>query len=98
MLLTTFLGALYVARPVIVRAPLLDAFRPLVAHLLLMGFVTQALVAALLGWSAATRRGMASSAARLGWVALLLLDAGLILRLVGEPLLLHQARPPWAAL
>jgi len=94
--LASILGVLVVARPVLVRAPALDALRPLAVHVLVMGFAAQGIVALMLRASASTSVGGHDE--RLGWACLLSLNGGLALRVVSEPMLLLHALPPWGTL
>lgn len=81
------------ARPVMGGPPWLGALWPTLLHLLVMGWLTQ-LIFGVAHWmfprhSAATPRGNE----RLMWVAWVALNAGLMLRVIGEPraLLGHPA-------
>jgi heme/copper-type cytochrome/quinol oxidase subunit 1 len=78
-------GALLLAQPVMGWSPSLQALRPVYLHLLFIGWVTQIIMG--VGYwmfpkqSKATPRG----SERLGWAVLILLNAGMILRAIGEP-------------
>lgn len=82
------LGLLVAAGPALGLPPGLAAFRAVYLHLLMVGWVTQ-LIMGVGYWmfpkySQARPRG----SERLGWAVFGLLNAGLILRVVGEPLVM----------
>jgi hypothetical protein len=79
-------GVVVMARPVLALPAELVALTPVYFHLLMVGWVTQ-LIFGVVYWmfpkySQAQPRGNE----RLGWATYLLLNAGLLLRIVGEPL------------
>ena len=81
------LGVLTALRGVVVLPSVVGALGPVYVHLLMVGWVTQ-LIFGVAYWmfprpSAARER----STVCLGWVTYGLLNAGLLLRLLGEPLL-----------
>jgi hypothetical protein len=78
-------GVLLAARSLAVVPPSVNALSPVYFHLLMVGWVTQ-LIFGVVFWmfpkeSAARPRG----SERLGWATYGLLNAGLLLRVVGEP-------------
>ena len=72
--------------PLAQRVPLLAVLWPTYLHLLVVGWLLQLIFGVAFWlfprWSAKRPRG----SARLGWLSFALLNAGLLLRLVGEPL------------
>ena len=79
-------GVVVMARPVLELPAELVALSPVYFHLLMVGWVTQ-LIFGVVHWmfpkySQAQPRGNE----RLGWATYLLLNVGLLLRIVGEPL------------
>ncbi len=71
--------------------PFVPALRPVYFHLLMVGWVTQ-LIIGVVYWmfpKASPERPRGSE--RLGWATYILLNAGLLLRAVGEPLLAVQS-------
>lgn len=72
--------------PVAQKVPLLAVLWPTYLHLLVVGWLLQLIFGVAFWlfprWSAERPRG----SERLGWLSFVLLNAGLLLRLVGEPL------------
>lgn len=86
-------GSAVTLRPLVGQPPVLTALQPAQVHMLVVGFLTQ-LIFGVAHWM--FPKPSAASAARgerLGWLTWAALNAGLALRVVGEPLL---ARHPGA--
>ncbi len=91
--LSLVLGALLVARPALALPDEIAAFSPVFFHLFMVGWVTQ-LIFGMLFWmlpkySRERPRGHEKAA----WAAYWLINSGLLLRAVGEPL--TALRPEW---
>lgn len=90
-------GVLVAARPVLALPDQIAALTPVYFHLLMVGWVTQ-LIFGVVHWmfpkySAALPRGHEG----LGWATYILLNIGLVLRIVGEPLVAirPESRAGW---
>jgi hypothetical protein len=96
-LLAGLLGLLAVAaRPVIGGPPWLGALWPTVLHLLVVGWITQ-LIFGVAHWMFPRHTALAPRGSeRLMWLAWAALNAGLLLRVIGEPraILGHDAAVP----
>jgi hypothetical protein len=81
------LAALTLARGVLPVPPEVAVLRPVYLHLLMVGWVTQLIMGVAFWmfpkWTKAQPRGREA----LGWAAFTLLNIGLLLRVVGEPLM-----------
>jgi len=81
--------------PFAARVPLLGVLWPTYLHLLVMGWLTQLIFGVALWlfprYTAEKPRGDE----RLGWAAFVLLNAGLLIRLVAEPRRALGAHEPW---
>lgn len=79
------MGAVLLAQPVMGWSSSLQALRPVYLHLLFIGWVTQLIMGVgywmLPKYSKEKPRG----SERLGWAVLIMLNAGLVLRSIGEP-------------
>ena len=84
------LGALLVARPTIDLPAQIAAFQPVYFHLLMVGWVTQLIIGVAYWMFPKYSREQPRRSETLGWVVFILLNAGLILRVIGEPLLALQ--------
>lgn len=95
-LLGTLLSALWLINAVWPLHPLLGAIQPTALHMIVIGWLTQLIVGVALWmfpiWSKELPRGPAW----LGWTCYGLLNAGLLLRMIGEPLSARQAGPTTA--
>lgn len=87
------LNTLSVINSVWWRQPLLGAIQPTAIHLIVVGWLTQLIVGVALWmfpvWSKAQPRGPEW----LGWTCYGLLNAGLLLRIIAEPLNAQRATP-----
>lgn len=88
--LALVLGALLVARPILNLPPQMTAFRPVYLHLLVVGWITQLIMGVAYWMFPRYSKEQPRGNERLGWAVLILLNVGLILRVVGEPLLVWQ--------
>lgn len=89
----TLLSALWLVNVVWPLHPLLTAIQPTALHLIVIGWLTQLIVGVALWmfpvWSKAEPRGPAW----LGWTCYGLLNGGLLLRVIAEPLSTYQELP-----
>jgi putative Mn2+ efflux pump MntP len=91
------IGALLLAQPVMGWSSGLQVLRPVYLHFLFIGWVTQLIMG--VGYWMFPKRSKESprGSERLGWAVLILLNAGLVLRAIGEPavVLFPEARLGW---
>jgi hypothetical protein len=71
--------------PLLERVPFLRVVWPTYLHLLVVGWLTQLIFGVALWLSAKHPGGKSRGSDALGWVTFLLLNLGLLLRLIGEP-------------
>jgi hypothetical protein len=90
----TFLSALWVINGVWLLHPLLGAIQPTALHIIVIGWLTQLIIGVALWmfpvWSKAQPRGPEW----LSWTCYGLLNAGLLLRVIAEPLIVQRTAPP----
>jgi len=84
------LGALLVALPVIDVPAQISAFQPVYFHLLMVGWVTQLIIGVAYWMFPKYSREQPRRSETLGWAVFILLNTGLVLRFIGEPLLALQ--------
>lgn len=80
------LGLLVTAGPILGLPSALGVFRPVYLHLLMVGWVTQLIFGVVYWMFPKYSREHPRGSERLGWAIFWLLNAGLILRVIGEPL------------
>ena len=80
------LGALLVARPYVNVPPQVAAFSPVYIHVLVVGWVTQIIIGVAYWMFPKYSKEQPRGNEALGWAVFILLNAGLILRAIGEPL------------
>lgn len=81
--------------PLAARVPLLGVLWPTYLHLLVMGWLTQLIFGVALWLFPRHTAEKPRGDERLGWAAFVLLNAGLVLRLVAEPRRALGAHEPW---
>jgi heme/copper-type cytochrome/quinol oxidase subunit 1 len=81
------MGALVIARPVLNLPAEIAAFQPVYLHLLMVGWVTQLIMGVVYWMFPKESKERPRGNEKLGWAVFALLNAGLILRAVGEPLI-----------
>lgn len=74
------------ARPYLRLPDMVVAFTPVYIHLLMVGWVTQLILGVVYWMFPKYSKEHPRGSERLGWLAFVLLNAGLILRALGEPL------------
>ncbi|MBE2272255.1 MAG: hypothetical protein IAE80_28730 [Anaerolinea sp.] len=82
------LGVLVAAQPQFQLSP---ALRPVYLHLLIVGWITQLIIGVAYWMFPKRSKDQPRGSIRLGWIVFALLNLGLILRAVGEPL--HALQP-----
>ncbi|MCK6578126.1 MAG: cbb3-type cytochrome c oxidase subunit I [Anaerolineae bacterium] len=87
------LGVLLAAQPVFALPPQIAALRPVFLHLLIVGWVTQLIMGVVYWMFPKESKERPRGSPRLGWAVFLLLNGGLALRVIGEPLLIFQPGP-----
>lgn len=89
------LGLLLTARAAFDLPAEIAAFSPVFFHVLMVGWVTQLIFGMLFWMLPKYSKEQPRGSERLAWAAYLLLNVGLILRIVGEPLIVLQ--PEWGS-
>lgn len=79
------LGALLLAQPVLGWSAQIQALRPVYLHILFIGWVTQIIMGVGYWMFPKQSRDNPRGSERLGWAVLILLNAGMVLRVIGEP-------------
>ena len=79
-------GAIMLAQPVMGWSARLQLLRPVYLHFLFIGWVTQLIMGVGYWMFPKLSRETPRGSAKLGWAVLVLLNLGLVLRAVGEPL------------
>ncbi len=95
--LVCFVAALLVgvslaARPLLNLPPVFAALQPVYFHLLMVGWVTQLIFGIAFWMFPKFSRDQPRGSERLGWATFALLNIGLLLRAVGEPLAAIQSQ------
>jgi hypothetical protein len=98
MVAAFLLSLLVVARPALGLPLWLSAFSPVLAHLFVVGWITQLIAGVAIWMFPKISKENPRGDARFGWLVYGLLNIGLLLRLIFEPLLtLDPAQPfGWA--
>lgn len=94
LLAALLVGALLALRSPLGLSPFFLRLGPVYFHLFLVGWVTQ-LIFGTVHWLFPGARAARAQTATLGWVTLALLNSGLLLRVLGEPLSAGQAGGFW---
>ena len=91
------MGAILLAQPVMGWAPALQVLRPVYLHFLFIGWVTQLIMGIGYWMLPKQSKDKPRGSEWLGWTVLVLLNVGLVLRAVGEPMtvLAPQAGLGW---
>jgi hypothetical protein len=89
------LGLAVAARPALGLPAWLSAFSPVLAHLFVVGWITQLIVGVAYWMFPKMTKDNPRGDERFGWLIYVLLNAGLLLRLVFEPLLTVQPDAPF---
>lgn len=79
------MGAVILAQPVMGWSPSVHVFRPVYLHFLFIGWVTQVIMGVGYWMFPKKSKENPRGSERLGWVVLILLNVGLVLRAIGEP-------------
>lgn len=82
------IGALLAAQPLFGPSAAIAALRPVFLHLLMVGWISQLIFGVAYWMFPKYRKDQPRGSARLGWAVYILLNLGLVLRAVGEPLLI----------
>ncbi len=91
--LSLVLGALLAARPALGLPDELAAFSPVFFHLFMVGWVTQLIFGMLFWMLPKYSKELPRGREKVVWAAYWLINAGLVLRVIGEPLTALQ--PEW---
>ncbi len=93
-ILALIAGALTVARPVITSLPpTISLLYPVYLHLLMVGWVTQLIMGVGYWMFPKLTKETPRGSERLGWATFILLNVGLVLRALSEPLVV--VKPEW---
>jgi hypothetical protein len=88
-------GAIVAARPLLNLPPALAALAPVYVHLLMVGWITQLIFGVVHWMFPKFSKELPRGSDRLAVVVYLLLNAGLLLRVIGEPLQAFQSEAGW---
>lgn len=90
-------GAIMLAQPVAGWSPNLQLLRPVYLHFIFIGWVTQLIMGVGFWMFPKLSKDKPRGSERLGWATLILLNVGMVLRAIGEPLtiLAPQAGLGW---
>lgn len=83
-------SVLVAAQPVLQLSPMVAVLRPVFLHLLIVGWVTQLIIGVAYWMFPKQSKEQPRGSTRLGWIVFALLNLGLILRAVAEPLFALQ--------
>src|SRR5512145_2980607 len=91
------MSGLVLAQPVLGWSSSLQVLRPVYLHFLFIGWVTQLIMGVGYWTFPKQSKEQPRGSERLGWIALILLNVGLVLRAIGEPavILAPQAGLGW---
>lgn len=91
------MGVILLAQPVMGWSSNLHVLRPVYLHLLFIGWVTQIIMGVGYWMFPKYSKAHPRGSEKLGWVVFVLLNAGMILRSIGEPamLLAPNMNPSW---
>jgi hypothetical protein len=82
------MGTLLLAQPILGLPPSVHALRPVYLHYLFIGWVTQLIMGVGYWMFPKQSKDKPRGSEWLGWTVLVLLNAGMVLRTIGEPALL----------
>jgi heme/copper-type cytochrome/quinol oxidase subunit 1 len=88
-------GVALAARPVFDLSPALAALSPVYFHLLMVGWITQLIFGIVYWMFPKYSREKPRGSERLAWATYVLLNIGLILRAIGEPMQAAQPEGAW---
>lgn len=88
-------GVLVAARPVIALPPIVGALGPVYFHLLMLGWVTQLIFGIAYWMFPRFSKDQPHGSERLAWASYALLNAGLVMRVVAEPINTLQPQSTW---
>ncbi len=89
------LGVVMAAQPVFNLNPMLASLRPVFLHLLTVGWITQIIIGVAYWMFPKMTKQIPRGSTPIAWGVFLLLNSGLILRVVGETLLIYQPSMVW---
>ncbi|MBL8165245.1 MAG: cbb3-type cytochrome c oxidase subunit I [Anaerolineae bacterium] len=84
--LALLLGVLLAAQPVFNLPPLIGTLRPVFLHLLIVGWITQLIIGVAYWMFPKKSKENPRGSTKVGWAVYVLLNLGLVLRAVSEPL------------
>lgn len=87
------LGFLILAKSILNLPELIIAFNPVYLHLLMVGWILQLIMGVVYWMFPKYSKEHPRGSEKLGWAVYILLNMGLILRVVGEPLV--SIKPEW---
>jgi hypothetical protein len=85
------LGVLLVFRPLLNLLPVIGLLSPAYFHLFMVGWVTQMIFGVIYWMFPIITRARPRGNEQLGWATYVMLNAGLLLRVIGEPLAVVRA-------
>ncbi len=86
-------GVIYLGQPVLHLSGSVGVLYPIYIHLLVVGWITQLIMGVVYWMFPKYAKDRPRGSDQLGWMVFWLLNAGLILRAVGEPL--NTLKPGW---
>lgn len=89
-ILALALGVALLARPFLRLPAAFVAFSPVYIHLLMVGWVTQLIIGVVYWMFPKYSKEHPRGSETLGWIVFVLLNAGLALRAIGEPMVVSQ--------
>jgi len=92
------MGVIMAAQPVLNLSPSVNVLRPVFLHFLMVGWVTQIIMGVAHWMFPKLSKEKPRGNTRIGWMVFGLLNIGLILRLVSEPMMAVQPANVWALL
>ena len=95
LILATLLGVLNAARGPLNLPQQINAFSPVYFHLFMVGWVTQLIFGVVFWMFPKYSKEQPRGSETLGWLVFWLLNAGLLLRVVGEPAQVLLSSPFW---
>lgn len=89
-ILALSLGVALLAQPLLRLPAAFVSFSPVYIHLLMVGWVTQLIIGVVYWMFPKYSKDHPRGSETLGWMTFILLNAGLVLRALGEPLAVNQ--------